>query len=289
MKSIILCVATIAFVLALSSCSSADASSPDPTTILERIAGHWVDIALYDSPTISADLLWPLEMVFYPQGMATGVRPLSAFIIDGAAFYILINPLNMRDLGNGFVEMTVDTSRPSRCHPSVFHYYDPLSGHCFCQTPGRDEAYMANMYVYRIDGRIIVDTSGPTIDSLTIYKDEAAYTMVRFCGENNVARSRYYYEPLESGVRVRYFVGMWVFPRFFQEIWIYRSTEEGYRGERVITHARYGLDDSIYYEFVDTTAQHGQTYFYSIWPSSEWTGSEEPLLFGGNWQMVVMP
>ena len=288
-RRVVVCVATIIFILVLSSCSTTETPAPNPTAVLERIAGHWVDSAIYDSPTISACLLWPFERYFYPQGMMMqgGAWPLSAFIIGGTGMPGLIYPLGIRYLDDGLVELTVDMAGPVYCQLKLFYHdqsapEDPYS-YCFCQRTGRYGWDLSNFY----DHVIIIDTSGSTVDKMSYYIGGYPHTMVRFCGENNAVRSRYYYEPLENGVRVRYFAGMLVFPRFFDEIWIYRSKEEGYRGERIISYASYEWDDSIFYEFIDTTAQPGQIYFYSIWPSHEWTGQEEPLFFGDRWQIVV--
>ncbi|MCL2403920.1 MAG: hypothetical protein FWC92_00090 [Defluviitaleaceae bacterium] len=282
MKKTILFIITIFLILALSSCI-AKASSPDPTMVLERIAGHWVDNAIYDSLIINSSLLWPLERFFHPQGvmMQAHAWPLSSFIIGGTGSPGFVYPINMRNLDNGLVELTVDTQGSVYCVLKLFYYDPAIPGYCYCQTPGRNGW---DLSIFN-DHRIIVDTTGPTIDKITYYIGDKAYTLVRFHYESNI--SRYNYESLIDSVRIRYFAGIHAFPRMFEEIWIYRSTQEGYKGERIITHIVQGWDDSIFYEFYDTTIEHGKTYFYSIWPSYEWTHQEEPLQFGDRWQINI--
>ena len=91
MRKVILFTAVFLFVLVLTSCNASEASTRNTTAILERIAGHWVDSALYDNPVISADLLWPLELFIYPQGIApSGAWPLSAFIMGGTGMYYTV-------------------------------------------------------------------------------------------------------------------------------------------------------------------------------------------------------
>ena len=260
-----------------------ESTALDATTILELITGHWIDSAIYYSPVPNADLLWPLERIFYPQGMAQDSgRPLSAFVIGGTGSPVFIFPMAVRDLGDGLVELAVDTSKSVHCYIKLFHHDPTAPGYCHCQRPNAGEHDLT----YLFNHRIIIDTSNQEINEIIYYIGNETRTLVRFCWERNAAR--YTYEQIENGIRIRYFAGIGAFPRFFEELWIYRSTKEGHRGERIITHAvEGGFDDSIFYEFIDKTAQPGQTYFYSIWPSHEWTHREEPLFFGDRWHMVV--
>ena len=113
--------------------------------------------------------------------------------------------------------------------------------------------------------RIVVDASKSHIEQATYFVGDESYEMVRFDTTNwQVATaSRYQIEFNEDGVILRYIGLLWHFS--FNTIGIYRSEVAGERGENLTRQTITDPRDRILFEFIDTTAEAGNTYYYSIW------------------------
>jgi hypothetical protein len=283
--------ALFAFILVFTACSNRESTQqneappPELSDVLERVVGHWVDKEFYYSPVIDNNVLWLFERVFHLEGDYQGVsftewggRPLSAHIIGGTGMPTGIFPLVMQSFKDGIVELTIDHTMPVVCFERVYSNFDN-DDFCYC--------HFLNSSEYAVADRIVIDTTRPDINEITYFTEGSSYTLVRFDWERDP--SRYYIERTQDGIKVNYFAGLGSFPRFSEEIFVYRSAVYGERGERLLTFSFTNWESSAFYEFIDITAKPGQTYYYSVWPYREWQTSEEPLTFGGRWQMAAHP
>jgi len=135
------------------------------------------------------------------------------------------------------------------------------------------------------DKRLRVDLGSEQIEALVYYADGAMIEMVRL--NPNISPGRYRYEEPESGgLRITYIADFQEFRSVPEFINVYRSTVLGDVGERILTHAVVDADDSIFFKFVDYSAERGVTYFYTVKMQSQWL-SNRLVAIGGETQMAV--
>jgi len=203
--------------------------TPEFTDLLVRLFGHWVDERYYISPIINEAVVWPAELRFTTSGLINygWHSPIGSMMISDIPREH--HSLQKNILENGLVELTIQSDEPEQ--------FDDI--------------------------RIIVDTSNPEIDRITYYIDGVAHSMVRY--ERFRPARRYYAEPYESGgIRLLYLLRNRLLSEDTTELRFYRSTTQGERGELIYTHAPVNPFDRILFEFIDTSVDLGQIYYYCI-------------------------
>jgi len=252
----------------------------DLFSLLEHLAGHWVDARFYYSDIIDENVLNPLQRVFWPQGIAKpDFHSAISYNVSGGTGSpgIPIYPLHLQMLQGGAIELTYDTTKQI--------YWKNLDGFTFWEYGWNEfNLHMADTH------RIHINQSRTFITEITYFVDDVAYTLVRY----NPLRdsSRYYAEPTDDGIRLRFFAGQRGVPLQISSISIYRSVLRGEKGNQI---SHIVNDEHFDFSFfntdfiVDNDFEYGQTYYYSIWIDSAWWYPEglHPLTFGGEWQMRV--
>jgi len=215
--------------------------------LMMHLTGHWVDNAHFISPTIDESIVWPVELHFDTSGISNfSWNTAAPTQRDSGGRSGLWYPLSMRYLEDGLVELTVTGAATQR---------------------------------------IIIDTSGEYINELTYYIDDIAFHMVRMAGRQSPRR--YYAEPAEDGgIRLLYVLGRTPFSSLLEELRIYRSQVRGWRGTLVFSQEEIERDDRILFEFIDTTVQRGNVYYYSIWMICPFL-EREIWFTDEQWQMSV--
>ena len=233
-----------------------DAHSTELLAVLERISGHWIDEAFYTG-AIGENAVWPLERFFMPidaewlhidlVGMSKDLgRPTAPLTWRGSGMPWLFYTLVMDILDNGMVELRIDTETPAKWYGDT-------------PEPSVDMHSLA-------EHRIVIDTRRESIEEITYYIGDSAHTLVRFDPYRN--HKRYQADTVENGIRLRYVTN---FPGNAMDFTVYRSTVRGEKGERIFTQeGLIRLDDPLLFEFIDTTAEAGQLFYYSIWISVMW-------------------
>jgi hypothetical protein len=238
--------------------------TPELSALLAKMEGEWVDDAFYNSTVIDESVVYPLEFAVgvYQDGAlyfftdCRAQRPFGPVTWGGTGGPDAIHSLLMKKLENGLVELTVDQSF--------------IIGEGWWTYPEKF-----------LDHRIIIDPSLTNINNVIYYIGDTKHTMVRF--DESRDATRYYADMTDDGhIRLSYVVGRWGFSsRSEYGAKIYRSIEEGERGELFFS----DISVDMLFTFTDSSAEPGQTYYYSIWDDS-W-GYEFALIIGGEWQMVV--
>ena len=234
--------------------------SPEFISLMLRLSGAWLDQAHFYSPVIDESVVWPVGFDLSQHGFAnriwTTTAPMRRIhqVMPWGTWY----PISMRYLENGLVELTID--QPEQSHRAWnLHTWrgmeEPLEGG-------------ARFYNHRI----VVDTRQDEITEITYYIDDVSHTMVRHDWSRNAVR--HYAEPYEGGgIRVRYVTNPGAFASNDADIRVYRSTtpmiDASHPTGELIFH-QYGLDiyDRILFEFIDTTAEFGMVYYYTLWRTS---------------------
>ena len=237
--------------------------------LMMNLSGHWVDNVHFVSPVIDESVVWPVELHFSHDGQGisnfswTTVAPIRR---DSGGRAGLWYPLSMRYLEDGLVELAV-------IGPPVGEWNRVSPGYTF---------------VDYLPQRIIVDTSGEYIDELIYYIEDVAHHMVRVAGRQRPRR--YHIEPAEDGgIRIRYVLGRNPFGAFTSEFRIYRSQVQGEPGMPVFSQEDVGFVDPydrMLFEFIDTTVERGNVYYYSLWTLAIW-GHDEIKFADDTWQIRV--
>ena len=133
-----------------------------------------------------------------------------------------------------------------------------------------------------IDRRISVDLSYTPINTIIYYVDGIPNEMVRL--DPRIDPGRYRFEELENdGILLTYIADYQSFWSAAEYAHIYRSTVQGYDGERIFTHRIVDENDRIFFEFADLTAEPSIVYFYTIKGKTSW--HNYTITFGGETQI----
>lgn len=224
-------------------------------TLLSQISGHWVHDVHFYGDVIDETVIWPVEFylcqtgfrVFsnWPTGpMRIGEYPTNYFF-----------QVDMAYLDNGLVEITINPNVQVFPWQISFPWDMPVPENIYAT---HDVSHLANY-------RIVVDTTQPTIEVLTLYIGDTTYTMVRQDWRIRDARRHTVSATPEGYITLRYVlgngaVGIWD----LEGIHIYRSREFNQRGELIYIHRDVDPLDRILFEFTDTTAVHGHVYYYQL-------------------------
>lgn len=236
--------------------------------VLDMLRGRWVDERYYTEPVIDGSVVFPFCFQAWHLGvnvLTHGIAP--SFGPDGGGSFhgALFLPLKARQLDDGLVELTFDTER------SVIDIGDGPGGR-YLPWSERDIAIYSGH-------RIIVDMNQSVIEEVRYYTRDTAFTMVRFDWE--IDPSRYYVGAVEDGIRLLWHVRPWSLD-FSTHLGIYRSEVKGERGILV-------SDDDLsiwHFEFIDTSAESGKVYYYSIWRYQN-IDTAIPVLIGNAEQIRV--
>jgi len=234
--------------------------SIDLLELMAHLAGDWVDIEHFYSPIIDESVVWPVGLRFSEVGL--GIHD-----ADWPSWTDRWYPISMHNIAENRVELiAADTA--------VWAW-----NHLSSVVPSED--YLPHAY----ERRIVVETGQEQIDEIIYYIGDTRYLMVRVADSPRDAR-RYYAEPYEGGgIRLLYVIG----PRrpSSGDFMVYRSSVYGERGTRVFLQEELGRYDGILFEFVDTTVESGNVYYYSLWRTG-WSWSEHYLpITEQAWQMRV--
>jgi len=207
-----------------------------PLDILDislRLTGHWVDRRFFDSVIINQEVAWPHEFEIGLFGLTYHPR-----FVD---FQFTGVPLAARQ-------------------PNVWQYSNQIF---YPFIMGSLADGIMTISVDGLDRSISADLSSMPVNTLTYYVGGIPHEMVRL--DPNRSPGRYHYEALEEGgilfTYIADFQSFWGMPEY---IHIYRSTVQGYDGERILTHAVIDENDRIFFEFTDPYAEPGKVYFYTI-------------------------
>ena len=246
--------------------------SPELADILVRISGQWVDREHFYSPIINESVVWPAELSISYHGinkpMTESVAPIrpertrSLWEWEWLWWY----PVSMQTLENDLVALTVN--QPEQAQPAWSIAFElEYSQEDFLHLSPRFQNY-----------RIVLGPGQDRIENITLYIGDTPHIMYRiglWCGG-----SRYTVEPAEGGgIMIRYVFSRWDLQRTEDmDFRIYRSTfpielMRSVRNTRFDElaiepiHSQIGItpDDRIIFEFIDTTIEHGQIYYYSFW------------------------
>jgi len=122
------------------------------------------------------------------------------------------------------------------------------------------------------------------INTITYYVDGIPNEMVRL--DKRIDPGRYHFEELEDGgILLTYIADFQSFWSATDYIHIYRSTVQGYEGERIFTHTIIDENDRIFFEFADLYAEPGIVYFYTIKAQTSWWQDYHTITFGGETQI----
>jgi len=264
--------------------------NPELTAILAQIEGRWVDRAYYYRQTIDRDIVWPVYFDVFPIisedawawgwdelrferitagiGFIDDVAQLGPIGFDGYSPFGTAFPVYIYSRQQGIVELRYEFSLPIL----TWGY-----GELF-----RDEWNAQTIAAYQ-NRRLIIDTRTAPISEITYYIGTQSHTMIRF--DSNRDPSRYNVESHDDyGIRLTWQVRPFSIPSWTETLRVYRSTQEGERGNLL---REVALDEgNNIFELVDVSVQPWETYFYSVWQTS-WVGEREPIQIGGQWQMVV--
>jgi len=211
--------------------------------VIEQISGHWVDIVYYEG-YIDENAIWPLERWFLPAdyysdivGMTSYIgRPIAPMTWRGTGMPFLLYTLVMEG-----TELRIDIETPAKRYGEVVIYDVDL----------RDFA----------NHRIIIADE----DTLIYQIGDETYTLVRFDAYRN--NKRYQIYEIDNGIRLRYSTH---FPSEALDVKVYRSEVAGERGERIFAQDGFiGFEDTLLFEFIDTSPPVGKSLYYSIWASTE--------------------
>jgi len=235
--------------------------------LMMHLSGHWVDNAHFVSPVIDESVVWPVELHFSPDGHGINniswstVAPMRPWASER---WQLWYPLSIQYFEAEVVELTVTGAATSAWNSFLTGY-----------TP-------ADYFPQRI----IINTSGEYIDELIYYIGDVAYHMVRADGRHS--NRRYYAEPAgDNGIRLLYVLGRNTFFFSSDGFQIYRSQVQGEQGTSVFSQAEISFDDRILFEFVDTTVERGNIYYYSLWRIDTWGGHNSIQFADEQWQIRV--
>jgi hypothetical protein len=205
----------------------------------------------------------------------------------------IVYPLRINSNHDGIVELVFDFFR------GILDYD---WGHI-----GLLEWYDHEIEMYE-NHRIYVDLNTDEINTLIYYIGDKVHNLVMYDAETNP--SRYTAESVSDGIRLAWQVDRYPFYREPGDdggqagtIRIYRSAVEGEKGvligENPVDMHFYLYKEHSLFEFVDTTAEAGSIYYYSLWAAdnvrtyadfrytSEIIERDKPIIIGGSWQMVV--
>jgi len=251
--------------------------SPELVDILVRIGGHWVDRVHFYGMTIDESVVWPVGFRLSTMGFTDINAQLAPIRIgQGTAWWY---PLSMRNLEDGYVELTIDAM-------SLPHL--PLT---WWDTNHIEDGYdppddMARFYNHRI----VLDASQGHIEEITYFIDDAQFTMMRNDWQFVFGRTdprRYTVGPAEGdGIVIRYVLGSILADS--REFRIYRSTQSEERGELIKRVENINPHDRLLFEFVDATVEYGMVYYYSIYSFSERWGHFMASNVGGFRQQFVV-
>ena len=223
--------------------------SVEKVTLLSRMGGHWVDAAHFYSEVIDESVVWPVEFLIGVTGFGEfnwrPIAPLWQPHENNEWFAV-----HMQTLDSGLVEITVDPAT------QVWGWRTWGQAERPRIPTVRDVAHLSNV-------RIVVDLNQPTIDELTYYIGDVAHTMVRDDWRIRHAQ-RYTADASEcGGIRLRYVSDNGSFLDSYI-VNVHRATSRDELGEIILTHRNVAANDRILFEFIDTTAQPGQIYYYSL-------------------------
>ena len=218
-----------------------------------RLTGHWVDRRFFDDNVITQDVAWPHEFNISIWGLTYAAR-----FVDYAFTGV---PLAARQ-------------------PNVWDQDAKL-------YPFILESFNDGTAIFALDGsdrRIRAERSLPT-NSLFYYFDGIPIEMVRLDPALNPGR--YSFEVLEcGGLRISYIADYQLFWHSHVYIHVYRSTEYGYEGERIFSHAIAGMDERIFFEFIDQYPPAGVHLFYTIKAENS-RQRYDTITFGGARQITA--
>jgi len=282
--------------------------SPEIVDLLLRLSGHWLAREHYYCPVIDESAVWPWEFSIASLGFVPsftdidGVRT-APFIPAGTQSQNTWYQLYMRTLEDGRIELTVNPMGQAR--RMVWYNNERIM---------EQEILDVSRFA---DHRIVIDPNASSADDrrinnawnrfapvtpdlalineVTYYIGDTAYNMVRFDRQRNPRR--YHVEAAEgSGIVLRYLIGDWRLSGASDLVLaIYRSTVPDEQGERIYERTITDFYDRLLFEFVDEVVEHGQVYYYSLWPiTSTRTPTPRAIEFGfgwgataRNWQITV--
>jgi len=250
--------------------------------LMANLAGNWVDIEHFYSPIIDESVIWPLELYFSRDGHGVrdgGWGSVAPIQRSSALWTGWWYTLSMHNLEDGHVELIVASQAERAWNAPIANVSD-------------EETVQ---YVY--EHRILVDTSQEQIGEILYYIGDTQHHMVRVPGWRWEPRfnypeqyitprdaRRYYAEPYEDGgIRLLYVLGSRALSADFM---VYRSLVYGERGTRIFLQEELSRYDRILFEFVDTTVQRGNVYYYSLWHIS-WGFERNIPITKQAWQMRV--
>ncbi|MCL2421261.1 MAG: hypothetical protein FWD03_05325, partial [Defluviitaleaceae bacterium] len=254
--------------------------TPELVDLLLRINGHWVDREFYDSLIIDEHIVWPAELSIGPNGFTelgsgSPIGPMHDW--DTGWQRRGLHALSKTILENGLVELTIDPTG----HVLTWNWWGMHNE----DEPGYEPERQYQM-ARLSNHKIIVDPGQQPIEEIIYYIGDTAHHMTRFNWDRD--NWRYYAEPYEGGnIRILYMLRNQTLSSWDNEIMVYRSTVEGGRGERIYHHEAPAFYDRILFEFIDTSVEFGQIYFYSLYSTFGRVHPTERSLLGTGRQMVV--
>ncbi|MCL2225415.1 MAG: hypothetical protein FWB96_10670 [Defluviitaleaceae bacterium] len=224
--------------------------------LMERLAGHWVDDTHFYGEVIDESVVFPRELFIFLEGYGVtfeswdSVAPIHrAAVTPWWARYRVAK----RSLGDGLLElMLADTAE------SPWHF-----------TP--DDADEFPNLPYLTERRIILDPAQEEIAEIFFFDSGEKIRMVRAYHSRDLA-PRYTLEMNTDGhIVIRYVLGQGAL-RWGRTLMISRAVRRDYLGELLLYQEDFYPDDRAVFEFTDTTAQRGHTYYYLVRRSwvSEW-------------------
>jgi len=230
--------------------------SPQLSRLLSQLNGQWVDEAHFNNPIIDETVIWSMELEFSFHGFTDIVNLSVAPVWTGdPIFPQLWYPLAIRELESGVIELTVPPGSLPRVSPRDASMWDDELD----ELPELDHNRFENQ-------TILFD---PELMELKYYVDDIPHTMIRRDWYHHA--ERYTVEAAEEGgVTLRYVISGGL-DNIRQEIWVFRSTQEGEQGtnpiyRRLIADPR----DILLWQFTDTDVEHDHVYYYTLILKTNW-------------------
>ncbi|MCL2203757.1 MAG: hypothetical protein FWB88_07445 [Defluviitaleaceae bacterium] len=228
--------------------------------LMWRLTQWWVDDAHFYSEAVDESTVWPLELFFRTAGHGAqfsswqGMGPMRH---TAPYFWRYWYPMEMYTLEDGRVALRIADS-PVRA------WYDAPT-----EAPAKPPVFSGRRC-------IVIDTAQEELEKITLYIDGNAHRMIRPFGPDGSVRTarRYTVGANDEGhIVLRYMLGA-------EALWngdgihIYRATGPSWQigdiGTRMYSRNELSHDDRLLFEFIDTTAQPGQVYYYTIISTGFW-------------------
>ena len=239
-------------------------------SLLLNLSGHWVDSIHFNSEVLDENVIFPMEFFISFHGFTDIIGSGISFSRTETAWpwHALRYSLNKRILEDGLVELTVDKTK----QPSLSWNVRSSDWFYVALEESLERGFIPPDINRFLDRRLVIDVSQEEIRELTYYIGDTAHKMVLFDwryyslnGIDWMQSGRYYAKPYEGGgIQLLYFHG-WSNPvSSNNQLRIYRSNSSDSRGTLILYQDDIDVSSPLLWNFVDTTVQAGQVYYYSV-------------------------